>query len=144
MKPSDLYEREPESVNGNLYALRDHVPELSYIYNLPDDDSGVAQIKYYKDFCFDGRRIWRLASVWYLDRPFMIIQNAGREGDDHRARFVTDLHVYMQFVNYVKDISERPVDESTSDAVIDPNAEIPNLDSFYGSTLDGTFERYRY
>ena len=69
----------------------------------------------------------------------MIIQNAGREGDDHAKRFITDFEKYSEMVTYIKTIM--PIDEieSSGDAVgIDD--DIKGLTDFYSNRLDGVFE----
>lgn len=57
----------------------------------------------------DTRRYWRLASVWYIDEenneiPFMVIQNAGREGDDYSARIINDKRTFIEAVNYLRSL----------------------------------------
>lgn len=142
MRPSELYQRTPERVDSDLSVLFgcyfNHMPEtgINDGWRLAGNNvsSERVQIRYYKDHNYDGRRIWRLASIWFDDEPFMIIQNAGREGDDHSARFITDLPRYMQAVAYVKSILP-PRFGDISD-VVDEDADIPSLTSFYSSSLE--------
>jgi len=68
----------------------------------------------------------------------MIIQNAGREGDDHRRRFVTDKEKYKEMIKYIRTLLES---EEEIEDYFDPNEDIQGLDSFYGHTLDGVFKR---
>lgn len=63
-------------------------------------------IKVHCHFKRDFRRFWRLSSVWYRDNegilhPFMIVQNAGREGDDDFHRFITDGKYFEKACNYL-------------------------------------------
>lgn len=146
MTPNQLYAREPESrnhwvntLNGFYYS---HVPELS-AEHLPAEDPGKrVELRCYKDWCFDDRRTWRLASVWFDGKPFMVIQNAGREGDDHYKRFVTDEETYVATVTYLKTLC--PAAVTKVEDVVGPNDEVVGLTEFYGNSLDGHFERYRY
>ncbi len=153
MTPNELYKRMPENSHFDLTCLvgfyYNHIPELdAYDINNANEKEQRILIKEYKYFDFDGRRCWRLASVWFDDnnladlrhKPVMIIQNAGREGDDHDGRFITDEKLYLEMVTYIRSlINDRPY--QTSD-VVDPDVDINNLTSFYGNELDGHFERY--
>lgn len=153
MTPAALYERTPESIDhavGNLIGFYfNHIPELEGDTLPYEDPNNRVQLRYYKNFDFDGRRFWRLASVWYETnncfwRPFMIIQNAGREGDDHRKRFVTNREVYESAARYLKTIVMFPERYDSDKDVVDPLVDIPKLTDFYGNELDGHFERARY
>lgn len=143
MKPADLYKRTPEKTGHEIGILKgcyyDHVPEIPF--ELPfEDKTKKVKILYYKDFDFDGRRFWRLAGVYFDDRPVMIIQNAGREGDDHRKRFITDQTAYLDMLRHIMTLGE-PSKHEVPD-IVDPETDIAGLDDFYGNRLDGYFERY--
>jgi len=149
--PAVLYERIPERIDCAVGILKgcyyNHVPELEFDILPHEVENSRVQIRYYKDFNFDGRRFWRLASVWYETKecfwkPFMIIQNAGREGDDHYKRFVTDVGLYAEAVRYLKTVSLVP-DKGDSD-VVNPFDDVPKLTDFYGNSLDDNFEMHRY
>ena len=92
MKPSELYKMKPEEITKNIDCLwgcyYSHIPEIEHLYIDAEKNERV-KIHTYKYFCFDGRRIWHLAAVKFDDKFVMIIQNAGREGDDHAAPIVT-------------------------------------------------------
>jgi len=152
MTPNELYNRVPQHSHYDLDMLigfyYNHIPEIEEVSDANEKEQRVL-IKEYKYFDFDGRRYWRLASVWFDDndladlrhKPVMIIQNAGREGDDHDGRFITDEKLYMEMITYLRSlVKDRPF--QTSD-VVDPDVDINNLTSFYGNELDGHFERYR-
>lgn len=141
MKPSDLYQQEPEKTDGDLSVLfgcyYNHMPEVADWWPLFASEIYVntrIQVRYYKDHNYDTRRIWRLASVWLDNEPFMVIQNAGREGDDHSARFITNVERYKEAVTYVRSILP-PRFESIPDVVAE-DEDIPNLTAFYSATLE--------
>lgn len=142
MTPNELYQRTPERVDNDLSVLFgfyfNHMPEVGGDegWRLIEGqiESKRIEVRYYKDHNYDGRRIWRLASVWLDSKPFMIIQNAGREGDDHSARFITDTERYVEAVVYIKSILPPRFGEISDVVKID--AEIPNLTSFYSSDLE--------
>ena len=147
MKPQELYKREPEKVERDINYLfgcyYNFLPEIENPYTWIDPkDAKDIEVKIYKFFDFDGRRFWKLASVWYKGKPVMITRNAGREGDDHATRFVTDESLYKKMVEYIKTLL--PVEFTKVEDVVDPNEDIKDLETFYGNTLDGYFERFRY
>ena len=150
MTPNELYAREPERVDDDLNVLAgcyyNFLEELQGFDNygvfINREKNTRVDIRYYKDFDFDGRRFWRLASVWYEGQPVMIFQNAGREGDDHTRRIITDLPRFHQMIRYIgSELMEHQTDESVSD-VYDPDKEVEGLTDFYGNSLDGYFERH--
>ena len=141
MKPAELYQREPIRSDSDLTVLFgchfDHMPEAGAEYwriEGVEMKSERLEIRYYKDHHYDGRRIWRLASVWFDGEPFMVIQNAGREGDDHAARFITNVEQYKQAVIYVKSLLP-PAFGKVSD-IVSADDDIPDLTEFYSDSLD--------
>jgi hypothetical protein len=147
MKPSELYQREPEKVvtefieYGYLYGCYyNHIPEIDQYAKYKATDR--IKIHIYKEFWFDSRRFWRLASIWLDDKPVMITQNAGREGDDHARRIITDRDRYIELVALLMSL-QCPQPNDIED-VADPETDLDDLTSFYGDHLDGFFERYNY
>lgn len=150
MKPSELYSRKPEESSHDLeylmgcyYNFIPEVTEAEMMYNGVLKENTRVEIRVYKDFDFDGRRFWRLCSIMFDERPVMIIQNAGREGDDHTARFITDLDAYKKMIGYIRTLLPAPAMEDVED-VVSEDDNIPDLTRFYGNELDGYFERYRH
>lgn len=156
MTPNELYNRTPEQTDTDINMLigcyYNHIPEISDtdLFLGSDKISAIqeqltwsqkVQIKYYKKHCFDGRRVWILASVWFDGSPVMIIQNAGREGDDWAERFITDPHQYVQMVKYINSLIPFEVDERDAD-VVNPNKEIRNLTAFYNYSLNDYFDHW--
>lgn len=148
ISPNELYNRMPEdSYFGCDYFIGcyyNHVPELEIHEHELDYDSiqkdELLMIKVYKHFDFDGRRFWRLASVWFDNTPIMILRNAGREGDDHADRFITDEYGYRKMVEYLfTKVRKQEIPD-----VVDPNEPIKDLTAFYGNNLTGRFERYYF
>lgn len=142
MKISELYKREPESTSKCLGHLKgfyyDHIKELSDSLNIDsyyglEDKNEKVEIKYYKDHCFDGRRTWTLASVWYDNSPIMVIQNAGREGDDHRVRFITNNKGYDEMLQYISSLIE--FDNEVKNDLYNADDDIETLTRFYGHSL---------
>ncbi len=147
MTPNELYAREPIKRHSDLNWLVgcyfNHVPESDSVYNgtLSVTDDHV-ELRVYKDHWFDGRRFWRLASVWFDGKPVMVIQNAGREGDDYVGRFITDVDVYKDLVKYVKSLIPPNEVEVSKKDVVDPTLNVKCLTCFYGNELDDPFDHH--
>lgn len=147
MKISELLEKPVEYTSRNLYLLSKHLDEqidFDYDYDwhsldLHQEKVGDVDIKYYKDWCYDGRRIWVLASVWYKQNLVMIIQNAGREGDDHCENFVVDIDMYNDLVSFLSSFERK---NTLHIDMYDVDENIPTLTEFYGDSLDTPFKRY--
>lgn len=136
-----LYAREPESTTHELWQLQDGnntvMPEIDAFYWHFKSNERVT-LKVLKDFCFDGRRTWSLFTVWLDGNPVMIVQRAGREGDDHIKRFITDSARYDEMVAYLNSLL--PVNENDPQPFINLHEEREDLDSFYNHELNGKFE----
>lgn len=135
----------PYEVNCALCCLigfgYNHIKESGLdTIDIVDIDTDRVEIRTIKYFDFDGRRFWMLATVWFDSKPVMVIQNAGREGDDHAKRYVTDKSALRDMCQYIRSLV--PVEEDESD-LVDADEDIPSLTEFYGNELDGHFERYR-
>ncbi len=50
-----------------------------------------------------GRRVWLCGVVCLDGAPFMVIQNAGREGDDERYAWVFEEGLYVEAVRRLSD-----------------------------------------
>jgi hypothetical protein len=74
----------------------------------------------------------------------MIIQNAGREGDDWAKRFVTNEDTYWAAMRYLKSIALIPEVTDVAKDLVDPDVDNGALTAFYGNSLDGHFERAHY
>ena len=152
MTPNDLYKMESQSVDigiGMLFGFYfNHIEEMdnligddySYKHNIDHSIFTKIEVRVIKHFNFDGRRFWRLATVWFEGLPIMVIQNAGREGDDHRERFITDPEAFKRMLSYIKSLVPCELPKIPSFAA---DAEIKGLIDFYGQSLDGIFERHR-
>lgn len=153
MKPSELYARDPQETTFELCGLigcyYNFIPEAlgeeeqHLLYRDEMKANTRVEVRLYKYFDFDGRRFWKLAGVFFDGFPVMITQNAGREGDDHTARFITNEHAYKKMVKYIRTLIPIPDEEEIPD-VVSADDEFPGLTDFYGNNLDGYFERYRY
>lgn len=138
MKPSELYARPPKEVWKDLWVLDGvyyhHVPELEEIWpSLELKKNEKAEIRVYGYVNTGTGRFWLLAGVYFDGRPVMVIQNAGRDGDDHVARFVTDPQAYYDMVRYLAGFAGK--DPNKVIELVSPDQDIHDLDSFYGESL---------
>ena len=142
MKPSEIYSRVPEKISQDVYEIQNHIPEANldlYMYDTEETTQDEVEIRYYKYYNFDGRRIWKVAGVYFEGNPVMIFQNAGREGDDAFNRFITDVDNYKDMCNYLNSIYGQMPHEKD---IVDIEEEIPHLANFYDCHIDGKFEPY--
>lgn len=88
----------------------DHIEECRFGTYFDLVDLGETQerviTKVHMHFTRDFRRYWQLASVWFVDydgteKPFMVIRNAGREGDDFADRIITDVETLLIAEHYL-------------------------------------------
>ena len=108
MKAEELYKQKiiAESNNVSLVILQFQEFDDCYTHNNYNRDiiSDKITIKTHAYDFEDERRFWILCSVWYEGKPFMITQNAGREGEDFVRRFVTDKVVYKEAFKHIVDL----------------------------------------
>jgi len=138
--PNDLYKIEPERTEQGATHLKgcyyNHIPELDDVY-LYDADLSRIEVRFIKDWCYDGRRVWQLASVWFDGSPCMVVQNAGREGDDFSNRFITNRGVFSAMIEYIRKQTEQDDEVNETDS----DRPEPLLTEFYSQSLNGVFKR---
>lgn len=139
---ADLYAMPVEGVRHDLHDLAgcyyNHIPEVPDLHtasfkNYAEWSSPRVEIRTIRRVDFDPRRYWELATVWFDKRPVMVIQNAGREGDDHAQRFITDPEAYRELVGHIASLL--PIDDPDGSDVVDPNETRSDLTTFYGDDL---------
>jgi len=136
MTLNEIYALTPASVSNELHRVRKFIPESEWGYaELSQDEFPFLQIKYYADHCFDGRRVWELYSIWFNDKPIMLCQEAGREGDDHDESFITDPQAYRDLVNEIRKFAVTPTEDKC-----DPNVDLPEYTEFYRNNLSEFYD----
>lgn len=131
--------REPEVIDHDACWLGWHVREL-HAWRWPTHatraaarslaESSAVTIRWLRKNLL-GRRVW-LCGVACLDGiPFMLFQNAGREGDDYTASWVVDEARYVEAVRRLSGRAKPRVP-----AVCDPRWRYPDAGYFYGHDLD--------
>lgn len=144
MKPTELYSRKPEEIStdlndmsgGSYGANFPEIYELGCSFWFDDVKQDAVEIHIYKDHCFDGRRTWELRGIFFNSKPVMITRNAGREGDDHCSRFITNGDLFFEMIDYLKGIISKQERKEEEIETFDPEVEITDLVNFYNNKLE--------
>lgn len=142
MKPSELYARDAEDTWKDISVLMGcyykHLPELESVWDRLDLSKNERVLLHvYRHVTYDTRRFWLLAGVYFDGQPVMVIQNAGREGDDFHGRFITDGGRYFEMLKYLSTLcrfSEK--DKTPAIDLVSADDDIKDLESFYGNSLN--------
>lgn len=67
----------------------------------------------------------------------MVVQRAGREGDDHSERFITNEENFINMIQYIRSLIPPTQDELNT---IDENEDRNDLDNFYGHRLNEFYD----
>jgi hypothetical protein len=125
----------------DLEQISAHINESGFVdhWGLKLENEKV-QIFNIKHFNFDYRRYWEMNAVYFEDLPVMITQNAGREGDDFKKRFIIDSERFYMMCNYIHSLLLRDKSDELHVYPLDEKDE--QFTKFYGDHLDGYFERF--
>lgn len=103
MKIKDILQTEVKETHHNIEVLfgcyYNHMDieqyELDMVKLLADNKKEkTIELKVHSYVEEDSRRFYMVASVHFAGVPFMIICNAGREGDDYSNKYIFDIHHY--------------------------------------------------
>jgi hypothetical protein len=132
MNISELYQLTPQSTSFELWEFQAHIENHvdCGIYTQTDISKFCNQkietrVLWRQDI--DCIRYWLLASVWFDNKLFGIIQNAGRYGRDHLAAFWTDMSTYVQAIQYFRSLL--PVEDLPEQTSLE--CDTPKLLEFY-------------
>ena len=117
--------------SAEVYSiLQHHIPEVQWSA-WPSDVNQVeaVSIRVVSDPHIDGYRIATMTVVSYEGHPVMITQDAGRGGDDHRARFILDELRYPTLVRVLN------WQLSASPALVGMDEPLRELTDFYGGDI---------
>lgn len=154
MKPTELYNRKPESENNDVFFLVDKsfIPEAGInIYDLHISREGVeinidkVDIKVLADYESNWRS-WTVCTVWFNNNPVMVTQNAGREGTDYCCKFITDLDLYNKMIQHIRSeffpfvpsniLGGAWNEHNCKTRLVDKDEEVKDLANFYGRDID--------
>jgi hypothetical protein len=117
-----------------------HIPELLEYNNdhsldgLYDDGLIVKTIAHFQ---MDGRRYWNLSMVYFGIIPIMLVQNAGREGDDHAHRFIFNVEKYKEIMECYGNGHDITVNDDTT-IVGDLEQPFRIYTDFYGNDIENS------
>lgn len=141
MNANELYAIEEYTSTNDISSLIgcyfNHVEEagddfgLEAAYNAIEAEK-LIELRILRHTDIDYRRYWRLVTVWFDDLPVMVVQNAGREGDDHSRRFITDSRHFHEMCKYIGTKFQNP----RTVKAVDPNKDMPELTTFYGDSYE--------
>lgn len=137
----DVYQM-PGTPVALTYGVRScWFPEVEGSYGSFLDDAACTQMEQegrFKVRCifernFDGDRFADMHTIWFDDKPVMVVRDGGRGGRDYRDRKVTDKAAFIELAQYIRSKLNTEVDV---DDLVDPEAKMypEELFNFYGST----------
>lgn len=138
MRPIDIYNKTIKTTEkeNSVFNMEEHFPEINF-YELGSSsfvEENSSKLTIYSNFfhSFDYRRYICIYSAWFDGKPFMIMQNAGREGRDHENRFITDIKTYHECMKYLQSFYA----ENFPYEIYSENEDLPELTNFYGYTIE--------
>lgn len=143
MKPSEIYNRIPESETYNLYSVINCFVDLFSITVSDVNETELNKkilVKTVKYHSFDGYRIWEILSIWFEDKPFMISMNAGRGGRDDNKIIITDKQIYADASSYLIELMLNI--EKGNIKEISPDKDCDDLECFYGHSVETMLNFY--
>lgn len=108
IKLNDIYALKGTATPVNSWVIQDHwFSELSSLSNNLNEIADVLEqegrltLKCLVNKNYDGERIATMFSVWFDDKPVLLVQDAGRGGRDHQQRWVTGHTAYLELLTYL-------------------------------------------
>jgi hypothetical protein len=137
---------------AELYALKpvriDYDPWLTVSVHLSEDVSHFdldfdavektqrVEIRTLADHDYDGRRVWTLQTVWFDNKPVMVVNSSGRDGDEYHERWITDAQLFGELVTFLRTFTpQRDVD-----GFVKADAKIPGMTEFYNHTIHDYYD----
>ncbi len=142
MKASDIYEMgvvktvtHPPEFGGSFRGFLFPSLDNQDLWDIAEAKNLKVVEKVHVFYCPDGRRTWRLSSMWFSGAPFMVIQTAGREGGDWQKAYVTDDVLYKSAVIYLHSLI--PIDLDIDHKIINQDEDVGDLYTcFYGHDIE--------
>lgn len=93
-------------------------------------------IKSLIDERYNGGRYSHMRTIWFDGKPVLIFQEAGRSGQDHFKRWVTDKETYVEVLAYLVEMLTVRPDTFEDRDYVDPESEVypEELLHFYGNS----------
>lgn len=146
MTPNELYNSECVEETKSLeyllssraYNLVPEIEEVCDLYYTKDYLEALSKndritIKIYGLMNMDSRRYWVVFGVFLDGLPVMVCQRAGREGDDVVNRYVTDVALYKNTIEYIRELIPTKFEELE---IVDPDQPFKeDITYFYGQRI---------
>src|SRR5271157_5734451 len=105
--PAELYALKPTGVDyGSWHTINVHLSDdVANYYDLATNEIEETQrmeTRTLVDHDYDGRRGWTLQTVWFDNKPVMVVNSSGRDGDEYHERWITDPEQFAALVTFLK------------------------------------------
>lgn len=138
--PAELYALKPASVSYDPWRVVDvHLRNEISPYDFDNDAveaTNRVETRTLVDLCYDGRRTWTLQTVWFDDKPVMVVTSSGRDGDEYHDRWITDGAAFHDLVRFLHSF----VKEDAPTDFVEASAKIPAMTEFYGHTIHDYYD----
>jgi hypothetical protein len=139
--PAELYALKPTDVDyGSWHTVNVHLSENISVYDIDLDAVEKTQrmeTRTLVDHCSDGRRTWTLQTVWFDNKPVMVVNSSGRDGDEYHERWITDAPLFGKLVTFLKSFMPKP---EVSSEFVEASTKIPAMTEFYNGTIHDFYD----
>lgn len=138
--PAELYALKPiHADSADWHTLNVHLSNEVDYFNMDHDaaeKAGRMETRTLVDYCSDGRRTWTLETVWFDNKPVMVVNSSGRDGDEYHERWITDGQTFGEMVTWLR--SFIPATEETG--YVTASTKIAAMTEFYGNTIHDYYD----
>lgn len=143
MKAKDIYAlSRKHHIKGDtdiytLSSLLENMYDLSFgQFDEEKNKKILIRSVHYQDY-HDAGRGWELSAVFFEEKPFAILQEAGRSLSDHQELLITNKDLLKDVIGYIKEISSPEKEALESHAFYTEDDDVSN---FYGHDLSDFFD----
>jgi hypothetical protein len=133
MKAKDLYALPPIRTSKELWSYIQLFPNFNS-NDFQTNECAEIEERFYAENSYDGERCFILSVLAFNNKPFAILQKAGRGGSDHKEIFITCKETYLAALAKLQELIDDPIE------IIDENKDIPELTAFYNDTLEAYYD----
>jgi hypothetical protein len=148
MKPQDVYDAPFLRETREVYGLSEFLDGVDCSNEGLDNQVRVNLRTHFSPY-IDGTRHATMQSIWFDDKPVMIVKHGGRPDREHSHRYITDLPAYKEMVGYLKSMEE--IEEYwVEQEVFEADQDVEDLDRVYTYQIEPTdlgpipHARYRF
>jgi hypothetical protein len=140
--PAELYALKPVRTDyGSWHTVNVHFAEdgvNNFDINMDAvEETQRMDTRTLVDHDYDGRRGWTLQTVWFDDKPVMVVTSGGRDGDEYHDRWITDPDQFAKLVTFLRSFT---TEESEAAAFVKADKKIPAMTEFYGHTIHDYYD----